>query len=257
MAACRRAARAAISLAERVGRAGAGCRRRAAGVRRRCSQSSERWRWPCPILASQFLPRQIGRRATNSARSIVSDERDTCSTAQTGATAPRLATADLDGDFAHVGPEILSSTKSRLHADFDLDPVRSRRRGVSRRRDSHPNAQVRASEASEMSLRPAIHVSTRETSENSLARASSAARSGGHALPVRLSSAALGPRFWPFLAWHEARIYRGMFRVSMREWTGRPRCPAVQHGIRGSPWTTSCSSPTTGSGTRSSTGCTT
>ena len=62
----------------------------------------------------------------------------------------------------------------------------------------------------------------------------------------RVDPSALAATLGRFRGWHEARIRHVMFRASMREWTGRPRCPAVQRGIRASRWTTSCSSLTTG-----------
>ena len=65
-------------------------------------------RWPCRILASQFLPRQIGRRATNSARATFAYGTPPDRPRQ-GHHNARRCQPDGGANFSRVTPENLSS----------------------------------------------------------------------------------------------------------------------------------------------------
>ena len=94
-------------LAERVGRERRGPQRDVRG--RRNGRVGERWRSSYRILASQYLPRQIGRRRTNPTRSTVG-RGTTLDRARQGRRAAWRRLLDRGANHSRVAPENLSST---------------------------------------------------------------------------------------------------------------------------------------------------
>ena len=95
--------------------------RQGMATRTACWWSSKRrgTGWPCPILASQILPRQVGIGSANRTRSIVSDGM-TPDRSSGGRGGAQTGTSDPEGDFAFVELAILSSAKSLGRMKIEL-----------------------------------------------------------------------------------------------------------------------------------------